>query len=152
MNTPTQTDPLPFLAWDTYDITQHQAEFLVENGEAINDDEGFAMACQDSELLTIEWESLTACLTETLQKINPDGYWQAEVVNFGWRKQSGCAHFKAEDGADFLSHSLPNTDCSFRLFLDEDGTIRIQNFHHDAPTGNEWYSIRPEPHTHHQVA
>lgn len=70
----------PYLIWDTHEILNNQAKYLVENGEADN-------------------------------------------------------------GKSFLSHILPNTECMFRVFIDDDKTIRIQNFHHDSPTGNEWYTI-----------
>ena len=54
----------------------------------------------------------------------------------------GYSDFKATDGGTFLSKILPDTDCTFNVFLDADQTVRIQNYHHDAPTGNEWYTIR----------
>ncbi len=142
MNNTEQTLPAPFLVWDTCEIAVDQAKYLVENGEAADEDEGFAMACNDSDLYTLEWEWLTESLTETLNEINPDGYWHAEVANFGWRSQSGYSDFKADNGNQFLANILPKTDCTFRVFLDADNTLRIQNSHHDAPTGNEWYTIR----------
>lgn len=143
MTSTEQNSPKPFLVWDTYQIAKRQATYLVEIGEAADEDEGFSMACADSDLYTFEWEDLTDFLTETLKEINPDGYWHAEVENFGWRRQSGYSDFKTTDGRMFLNKILPNTDCTFKVFLDADQTIRIQNFHHDAPTGNEWYTIRP---------
>lgn len=82
-------ESLPFLVWDTCDITQQQATFLVDNGEAEDEEEGFRMACEDQDLLDFEWESLTECLTETMQEINPEGRWHAEVENFGWRNLRG---------------------------------------------------------------
>ena len=141
--TPTeQNDPMPFLVWDTCAIAEHQAKFLVETGEVADEDEGFALACADSDLYAFAWDDLTECLTETLKDINPDGYWHAEVENFGWRNQNGYADFEATDGRTLLSNILPNTDCTFKVFLDPDNTLRIQNFHHDAPTGNEWYTLK----------
>jgi hypothetical protein len=137
-----QTQPVPFLVWDTCAIAEHQAKFLVETGEAANEDEGFALACADSDLYTFEWEDLTECLTEALNEINPDGYWHAEVANFGWRNQIGYSDFKATNGETFLSNILPDTDCTFNVFIDAGQTVRIRNYHHDAPTGNEWYTIR----------
>lgn len=136
------SESLPILVWDTCDILLHQAKFLADNGEADDEDEGFRMACEDQDLLDFEWESLTDYLTEILQDMNPDGYWHSEVEKFGWRKLNGYAEFEADDGKTFLANILPKTDCTFKVFLEQD-IIRIQNFHHDSPTGNEWYTVRP---------
>lgn len=81
------------------------------------------------------------CLSDKLQELNSSGYWYCEVNNYGWRNQNGWTRFEADNGKSFLSHILPNTECMFRVFIDDDKTIRIQNFHHDSPTGNEWYTI-----------
>jgi hypothetical protein len=43
--------------------------------------------------------------------------------------------------SEFLSHLLPKTDCTFRLYIENGHTIKIQNFHHDSPIG-EWYTIQ----------
>lgn len=137
-----QNASLPFLVWDTCDIAIQQAKFLVENGEADDEDEAFHIACEDQDLLEFEWESLTDCLTETLQAMNPDGHWHADVEKFGWRNLNGYKDFEADDGKTFLANILPKTDCTFNVFL-EQNIIRIQNFHHDSPTGNEWYTVRP---------
>lgn len=138
-------ESLPFLVWDTCDMTQQQAKFLVENGEADDEDEGFRIACEDQDLLDFEWESLTDCLTEFMKEMNPEGRWHAEVENFGWRNLNGYADFEADDGKTFLANILPKTDCTFKVFLEQD-TIRIQNFHHDSPAG-EWYTVRPDTET-----
>ncbi|WP_404360409.1 hypothetical protein [Methylotuvimicrobium sp. KM1] len=137
-----QNASLPFLVWDTCDIAIQQAKILLEHGEADDEDDAFRKACEDQDLLDFEWESLTDCLSETLQAINPDGYWHAEVEKFGWRKLNGYADFQAGNGKTFLENILPQTDCTFKVFLEQD-TIRIQNAHHDSPTGNEWYTVRP---------
>ena len=120
----------------------NQAMYLLENGEVANEEKGFELACQDCDLLMCEWEWLTDTLTEILNAVNPDGYWQAKVTGFGWRGQEGYKDFEVDNGSDFLKNILPETDCSFRVFLDKN-TIRIQDFHHDSPTGNEWYTIQP---------
>ena len=138
MKTDDQTRDVPILVWDTCDIAMQQAKYRVGIGEVSNENEGFTEACADSDLFALEWEVLTDSLTQILKSINPDGHWHAEVCNFGWRGQNGFKDFKAENGREFLNEILPNTECSFRVIL-EDRWIRIQNFHHDAPTGNEWY-------------
>jgi len=140
----TDTSPSPFLSWDTATILKNQAKYLVETGEAEHEDQGWAIASEDSFLLDIEWEYFLSCLTEKLNAINPDGYWQGEVENFGWQKTSGHKEFEADTAQDFLSAILPETDCTFHIYIDEDHPfkeIKIQNFHHDSPMGNEWYTI-----------
>jgi hypothetical protein len=132
-----------FLTWDTFGITQHQAQFLVENGQAADEDEGFRMACEDSDLVTLEWDFMLAELTEKMLEINAQGHWQGEVVNFGWNNRQGFTEFVADNGCDFLANVLPKTDCTFRIYIENGCRFKIQNFHHDSPTGNEWYTLNP---------
>lgn len=142
MNTQHQPDSEPCLVWDTCEIAQQQAQLLIEMGEAADTDQAFALACEDSDLFSAAWEALTSYLTEIMSTLNPAGYWHAEVNGFGWRSLSGVKDFKADDGGQFMRCLLPNTECTFKLFVAEDNTIRLQNFHHDAPTGNEWYTVK----------
>lgn len=142
MNSNIEVQPSPFLIWDTCDIAMAQAKYLVEIGETDNEEKAFDQACQDTDLLSFEWDYLTESLTETLNALNPSGNWMAKVTGFGWRKQDGYKEIQADNGSDFLKSIFPETDCSFKLFQDEKG-IKIQNFHHDSPTGNEWYDIQP---------
>jgi hypothetical protein len=132
-----------FLTWDTFGITQHQAQFLVDTGEAADEDEGFRRACEDSDLITVEWEFMLAELTEKMRAINARGHWQGEVVNFGWNKRQGFTEFVADNGRDFLANILPKTDCTFHIYIENGCRFKIQNFHHDSPTGNEWYTLNP---------
>ena len=80
------------------------------------------------------------------------GSWYCEVSNFGWRGQSGVNIFDVqtyqksdrEVGMEFLRHVLPNTDCTFYIYDDCDGFgLAIDNAHHDAPMGGEWYHCAP---------
>ena len=134
----------PYISWDTAEILDAQAKHLVETGEAEHEEQGWTMASEYQFLLDDEWNDLLFALTEKLNEINPEGYWHGEVENFGWRKTSGHKDFEANTAQAFLSAILPQTDCTFHLFIDESHSfkeIRIQNFHHDSPTGNEWYTI-----------
>ncbi|MFA6094341.1 MAG: hypothetical protein WC757_00405 [Candidatus Paceibacterota bacterium] len=142
-----QNGTMPFLVWDIDAMTGYQAQYLVETGVAADAEEGYALASADSDLIGFEWENLTGCLGEALDGINPNGNWYAEVENFGWQKRSGTLTFEASDARTFLSKILPATDCTFKVFLGADNTLCIQNFHHDSPTGNEWYTIRPATET-----
>ena len=87
------------------------------------------------------WDMLTEDLSELLDKINPDGYWNATVENFGWRNQSGHKFFRADNSEEFLQKLLPRTDNHFKIFK-RGNVLRIQNYHHDSPTGNEWYTVK----------
>jgi len=49
---------------------------------------------------------------------------------------------QASNGQELLEKILPKTECTFKVFK-VGNRIMIQNWHHDAPTGNEWYTIRP---------
>jgi hypothetical protein len=114
MNTDKELKPV--LSWFQSDIEQEDIEF--------------------------EWEYLLEELNELIKEINTDGYWYCSVENFGWRKQSGHAYLKFNTAREMLSKVLPKTDCSFNIFR-EKNNIKIQNYHHDSPTGNEWYELAP---------
>lgn len=147
-NTATTTEnhePQAFLVWDTYEITQAQANFLQEENEELDDDTAFSQACEDYDLLTHEWDYLTEALTEKLQEINPNGRWRCDASGLGWQRRSGYKHFEADDGQAFLRAILPDTECTFQIYLEGEGdeqTIRIVNSHHDAM--GEVYEIRKD--------
>lgn len=78
--------------------------------------------------------------------------WYCEVSGFGWRGQSGykiidVSTYQKSDlavGREFLRQILPNTDCTFYVYDDLDGAgLKIDNAHHDVPTGGEWYHAAP---------
>ena len=130
----------PCLIWDTYEIARGQAEYLVDE-EGLSEDEAWAQATTD-----FEWEYLVESLTEIMSKLNPQSLpWTVGVVNMGWRNWCGDKFITAENGQELLDAILPNTDCAFKIFIDEmSKTISINNFHHDSPSGNEWYHIKVE--------
>lgn len=101
---------------------------------------------QDSDQYSIEWDDLNEYLTEKIKEKNPDGYWRADMSNFGWRGVSGSQYFEATDGKKLLEKILPDTDCTFYIYdFGKDG-LAINNFHHDSPMGKEWYYIVPVSH------
>jgi len=146
-------DPNFLMEWDTYNIAQAQLEFIKENPDeypqynGMDDDDILSTIYADTDFFEMEWESLTEWLTEIMQKKNYRNYykhsWDVKVENFGWRSSNGEAKIKAKDGTELLQKILPDTDCTFRIFHDGRTGIKIQNFHHDSPTGNEWYHVRP---------
>lgn len=90
--------------------------------------------------IDFEWECFLEDLNELLKEINPDGYFYCKVSNFGWRNQNGYAYLQIKSGKELIQKVLPNCDCSFNIFR-ENNKIKIQNYHHDSPMGNEWYEL-----------
>lgn len=134
------------MGWDTSDVVSDRLKFLKENwgedhpGEEMpGDDSILAGIYEDQDVFTWEWEYLTDYLTEVMQERNPGGEWRVSVNDFGWRKQDGFKEFKAGTGVEFLRKILPDTDCTFKIFAYGDDGIAVQNFHHDAPTGEIYY-------------
>jgi hypothetical protein len=104
----------------------------------------FNEVCEDQDLYTREYDDLCDYLTETLKKLSPDGYFKAEMKSFGWQARSGYKYLQASTGKELLQKILPKTECTFRIFRVKGGrALAIQNFHHDSPTGNEFYVIKP---------
>ena len=97
---------------------------------------------QDSDLFSIWYDDLKEYLTEIMIKKNNESYWFAKVQNFGWRSIDGEKYINADCGSKLLNSILPNADCTFNIHNYGSG-IAIQNYHHDSPTGNEWYYIMP---------
>ena len=96
----------------------------------------------DIDDIDFEWDYLLEAIDEVIGEVNSDGYWFCEVENFGWRKQSGSVFLEFSTGKEMLCKVLPKTDCSFNIYQ-EGKILKIQNFHHDSPVGNEWYELTP---------
>ena len=97
----------------------------------------------DSDILDIYWNDVSYYLTrEVLEKKNKDGYWKCIVEGFGRRNYSGEAYLEINNANDLATKVLPNTNCTFKVYNYGKG-IAIQNWHHDSPTGNEWYYLTP---------
>jgi hypothetical protein len=130
--------------WDTAKVIESQVELLRENGEYQDkkDEELFNLVSQDSDLFTLEWESLCKDLTILMNKKNKHSGWKATVNNFGWQKLDGHKEFQAKNGKEFLQKILPETECSFKIYNYGRG-FAINNAHHDSPSWDEWYYITP---------
>jgi hypothetical protein len=139
------------MIWDTYEIAKaaFEDDRAMEENNDLSDDQLWERVYGDNWLFNDAWSSLTECLTETMKEVNKSRfpgasmYWTATVKNFGWRGQSGYKEpFIADTGEQLLQEILPKTDCTFKIFR-EGNELKIQNYHHDSPCGNEWYEIRP---------
>lgn len=81
-------------------------------------------------------------LATLMSKKTKKFYWYCVVENFGWRNLSGYKYFHATTALEFLHSVLPDCPCTSYVHNWGRG-IAIQNYHHDSPTGNEWYYIKP---------
>ena len=102
----------------------------------------WSQADLEPEDIDFEWDYLLGQLNEIIKETNPDGYWYCKVSNFGWLKKSGYAYLKFDNGKDMIRRVLPQCECSFNVYR-EGKTLKIQNYHHDSPTGNDWYELMP---------
>ena len=128
---------------DVQDRIENWQDFYPEATEPPTEEQVREDVYQDTSLQQMHWDDeMDYLTTEILKEKNPEGYWHAEMTGFGWREQSGYKYFHATKGEDFLSEILPKTQCTFRIFNYGRG-LAIQNFHHDSPTGKEWYYILP---------
>lgn len=140
-----QHDSGAFLVWDRCEITEAHARYLREEDPELSEDEASDHAYEDPNLLGDEWDFLVTCLSDKMEEINPDGCWKCSGSGMGWQHRSGHKTFQAQTGQALLDAILPNTACTFSLFIDGEGdaqTFRIVNSHHDAM--GEVYEIAPE--------
>ena len=120
---------------------EDQKEYPDDFDEIKDEDQLRTEAYEDHDLIQMGYEDVTDSLTEWM---GDDEDWHCEVENFGWQNSNGYKDFRATNGATLLREILPNTDCTFNIWKDDDPRqLRIQNFHHDSPTGNEWYTLAP---------
>lgn len=133
-----QSEPRPFIVWDTCEIAQNHVESLKEEDPELDEDQAFSDACADSWLYESEWDYITEFLTEKMKEINPDDRnWYCEAAGMGWRKRNGHKTFHATTGQELLRAILPDTECTFQIYLkqnESDGEkyLYIVNSHHDA--------------------
>lgn len=140
-----ERDPGPYITWDTRDIIKYHAEYLREEDETLSEEKAWDLAAQDYDLFEHEWDCLLESLERIMKEINEDGYWHVRAEDFGWQNLSGWTKFQTDSAKTFLQKILPNTDCTFHIFVVGEGDQRylsIQNYHHDSPMG-EWYYARP---------
>lgn len=129
--------------WHPGDIIEAQVRFLMEEepDEFPDEDKARLFACEDYDLLRLEWEYLCDHITELMEERDLDSEpLHIEVSNFGWRRLSGKKLCWAEDGATLLQKTLPDTENFFDIYGYDKG-LAINNRHHDSPWGREWYYI-----------
>jgi len=132
----------PYLSWSTYKVWKAQVEYLMTE-EGMSEKEAEASASEDSDIYDFEWEYVTESLTELMNRIGKGTTeWVATVTGFGWRSLDGTLAMSVKDGAEMLRKVLPDTENTFTLY-DMGDHIKINNAHHDKPTGGEIYEIRP---------
>ena len=135
-----------FLVWDRSEIARTHAEEMQEENPELDSDDAFGQALADRQLFANEYDYLLMALTDLMGRMNPDSNWVAKVEDFGWQKLDGRKEFHADNGGDFLKAILPDTECSFKIFVrgdDDDQHFVINNTHHDSPVwGVERYYIR----------
>lgn len=137
-------EPRPVIVWDTCEIHDNQAAYLREEDPELSEDEARDMAYADEDLLEHEFEYRVDYLTEILREMNPDQKpLLVSIDDFGWRNSSGRGIIDGDaihDGGKFLGKVLPNTDCTYHIFVDrEKSQMRIVNWHHDSPMGETYY-------------
>jgi len=146
----------PLIVWDESELVddelierlQQQEEDIgskiILGIDAQSEDDIRACIYEDSTFFQDQWEYMTDYLSEIMLKINPKGYecWMATVKGFGWRNSEGAKLFKAANSNELLSNVLPTYECTFHIFKEGD-KLKIRNWHHDSPTGNEYYYISP---------
>jgi len=141
------------LEWDESALIDEQVECIIDNIDEYPEhvdkskDDIRESIYNDHFYMEYEYETLCQMLTDIMIKKNYRNYyrdmWYVTVEHFGWRGISGDAVICADNGADLLSKILPDTDCTFKIFDYGRTGFKIQNFHHDSPSGREWYYVRP---------
>ena len=129
------------MSWDESEIFDSRVKDLMQ--ESLSEDEARNRMYKDADGYEIEWEDMCNYLSEVMAEKNKSVYWKADVNGFGWRHLNGHKFFKAEKGVDLLRAILPNTDCTFYIYKHGRNGLKINNFHHDSPTGAEWYYVLP---------
>jgi hypothetical protein len=139
-------------SWDTSEIYEGQKQYLMEEDEdtkaklksgELTVEQLEKDIWNDQDFWDREYEDMCQNLSSDIKKISPKGYFKATVTGFGWRNLDGQNVFHADNGREFLSHILPNCDCTFMIFSVEHGKkLAITNAHHDSPVlYKEWYVI-----------
>jgi hypothetical protein len=151
------------LSWDSYsiikgvveDIKQNPEDFVerfeAEGKDINNENDIWHMA--EAELIDWDWEyeCMTDNLTDIMQTVSKryvaGDIWKVSGESMGWRGREGFKYAKAENGLELLREILPETDCTFFIYIEKGKRgIKIYNYHHDTrfnSRGYELYYIHP---------
>lgn len=137
----------PILSWDEDEIIEAEVKYQLEEQKAEPEEpqrteDEIRKQTYEGDTLAWAWDDFEENLTELINKISPEGYWSASVQGFGWKGLDGEKTFFADNASDFIHAILPQTDCTFYIYKTRHG-LSINNFHHDSPTGKEWYYLEP---------
>ena len=129
--------------YNASDILAHEVEWQItqanSEGEPITEAEAMAIANDNYNLFSDEWEYFTENLTELLQKKAHDGNaWRVIGKELGWRKLDGYKYTLADTASELLRAILPETDCTISVYNYKNG-YQIRASHHDAPMGESYY-------------
>ena len=103
--------------------------------------------CEHGSLLEMyiqdEYDNLVSCLTDVIKDMGITE-WLAQGRNLGWQKRRGYKQFSAGTGRELLRAVLPDTDCTFKIYLHPEH-LAMTVSHHDAPTGESyWLTAQPD--------
>jgi len=129
------------VSWDTFELTQSQAQFLREEDPELSELDAWEFAENDPDLFIWHWEDLEETIGQWLKTYDYPSL-RIEGYNMGWQHRSGYMDLRdVQTAKQFLSF-LPDTNCTFTIYKNSvDNNLRVENAHHDAPTG-EGYRIR----------
>ncbi|KKN55662.1 hypothetical protein LCGC14_0579640 [marine sediment metagenome] len=146
---PTEQEEKPICSYDECEITDGEVKHRMEEWHDFYDEkptdedkirEGVS---QDFGWWEFEREYLNEHLTEILKEKGKEGCaWSISVEGFGWRNSSGKGCAILEDAADFYEKVLPNCQCTWKMYATDEG-LKVRNWHHDSPMGNEYYYLTP---------
>lgn len=132
------------LVWDEHAITQAKMRDYIESGIAATEDEAFALAAHDDELLEFEYDDFLEDFDAILRHICKDGLYYVEGRNMGWRHLSGHLGLAAGSAHDFIARAFPRASMwTLRGEYDRRRkTLFFTLWHHDAPTGEGYTVVR----------
>jgi hypothetical protein len=149
--------------YDSSDITESEIRYRLEEDDDVKarlvaagpegrssvEDAVRKDVYEDSFIYEQAYEDVCEVLTEELQRLTKTKsgdvmYFRVEVKNFGWRSLDGHKYLRVSNGKELIQGILPNCECTYRFFKVKGGRqLAMQNFHHDSPCGNEFYTIKP---------
>jgi len=130
--------------WDIGEIMDGNIRYLIED-EKLTKDEAEVKTMNDPDICQIYWDDMLEYFTEIMAKIAKKYKyafdWKITGVGLGWRSLTGYKNVYTENAKELLAAILPNTDCTFKVFVSRN-TIIIHNWHHDCPVNPEVYLVK----------